>query len=378
MGTQRAAAVRALENFRQPQTQPRGPRHRRIVPLRLDVSARQSDGVDAGDIRRLCVRGIPRARRSDWRPASVAALAGHASQPGRRSDHRPGTRLVASDVCRVPRARVDSRHRHDHRPRRRDASQPPRMADRRVVAASVRCCVARRGMAVRGADDGQSAARAGRAVRDGDVAAARAARRTADSRVVGGGAVYRLRLQPTCPPPALGDQPRRSTLSPPAGQKDLALFRRVRRTVRPLAPPRQRPGDTAGDDCPPHVADQHRDEPARHSGRLRSRVHSRPRAGRTHGVDALDARGHGALRRPLLQLVRLTDPGAVDAEIHLLGGQRQPRGVVADDGERAAGTDASRRSRSRRVGARGGHRPRAAGASRRGSRQAATRPAASN
>jgi cyclic beta-1,2-glucan synthetase len=89
--------------IRQPETQPGGSGDDRAVPVGLDVPAGQPESLDAGDAGRFDVRGLPRARRSDRRPAPVAAMASPVPQSCRRSENRVDPRLVAGDLRGLPR-----------------------------------------------------------------------------------------------------------------------------------------------------------------------------------------------------------------------------------------------------------------------------------
>ena len=184
-------------------------------------------------------------------------------------------------------------------------------------------------------------------------AAARAAARPADPAVVDGGAPPRLQIQPaghqTAP---AGDQAGRSRVSATGGQQNVALFRRLCRRGGQRLGARQFSRDARAGRRAPHVTDQYRDGSARQPGGARPPIHPDQRACRTSRSDADDAREHGALRGPSVQLVRLAEPEAPRPTVYLLRGQRQSRGGAAHPGERPAGGDGQTGVRFRDVGTR--------------------------
>ncbi len=92
----------------------------------------------------------------------------------------------------------------------------------------------------------------------------------------------------------------------------------------------QLPGASRAKRRAPHVAHQHGPCAARQSGRVRLRLHPGGTADRAHGERDRHHGDAGALRGPLLQLVRHPVVEAAVASLHLDRGQRQPRRPPAD------------------------------------------------
>ena len=73
-----------------------------------------------------------------------------------------------------------------------------------------------------------------------------------------------------------------------AGAQDMGLLRGARRAAGTLVAAGQHPGKAVADDCPPHLADQHRAGAAGQSGGLRFRLCDRGTAARAHQSGARD------------------------------------------------------------------------------------------
>ena len=150
--------------------------------------------------------------------------------------------------------------------------------------------------------------------------------------------------------------------------QDLALLRRVRRTRRSLAGPRQHPGKPPRPRRPPHLADQHRLAAPLDARGPRLRLHHARRPAEPARADLCHPAADATVSRPLLQLVRHANARRARAGLHLDGRQRQSRRRSGDVARRP---DRAHRGRADRrpvvpARARGPRRPgrRRAGASR--------------
>ena len=144
-----------------------------------------------------------------------------------------------------------------------------------------------------------------------------------------------------CPAP----RPRPAQLSaadardaPPDGRRTWRFFETFvgPDDQRPAA--RQLPGRSAAGRRASHLADEHRDVPARDRDGAGLRLDRHARDGRAPRGDARDGRPPRAVPRPPLQLVRHARPAAARARVRVHGRQRQPRRPPA----RAVRTPAAR------------------------------------
>ena len=161
-------------------------------------------------------------------------------------------------------------------------------------------------------------------------AARSAGRRVAGAAAVGRGAGHHLVAEPAARTAPVDDQRRRGAAAARAGRRTWAFFETF---VGPAGPPPaagQCAGASGRAHRPPHFADQHRPVAAGHAHRARLRLPDHQRADRAHRRDARRDGAHGALPRPLVQLVRHADAAAAAPGVCLVGGQRQPRGPPAD------------------------------------------------
>ncbi len=288
----------------------------RAVPVRLDVPAGQPESVDAGDAGRSDVRGVPLARRGDRAPRSPGSHGGcccrNLLDDMKIALARAWLQLTfaAYHACEMTHAIAVTLVRVGVT-RRKMLEWQTAATSRHLIDAASRGGTS----AVCRADGGQPAVRDRlRSPRRPRCNLARCRRRCRSWRCG-----WPRRLSPTrsASRSRAGDweiKPDDRRFLRLHGQKDVALLRRVRRTVRPLAAAGQRSGDTRSR----RIA--HRTSPTNIGmsllatlAALRSRVHPHPRARRADRGDAVDARGPGTLRRSFLQLVRLADPCAADA-----------------------------------------------------------------
>ena len=273
LAAQPAAAHRALEDLRQPAAQPDGAGDAGAAPGRLDrcCPARRSSG--------------PRSGSRRWRfrsPTQLVALLGRA---GRRAALARGARGRAAGGCarraagRVPRqpgVRHAARHHRDARPRRVHARASPRVGNGRGHRQPRRTARRRR---VREAHDGEPAP-GGRRARSASPPSIRARSPRRCRSCCSGRRRRRSRSslsRPASVAPRGADAEDRAFSSSRRPQ-DLALLRHLRRAGRPRAAARQRPDGARPARGASHVADQHRDGPARHAVGARPRLHRHRRA----------------------------------------------------------------------------------------------------
>ena len=315
-GAQPAAAHLALEDPRQPATQPGGARHRRCLLL---PAGRRCPAVRrSGRSPTLGGADILRRRSGSSRPSpargrgSRGACCCATSSTTRRPRWR--ARRLQLVVPRLPGVADDARHRRDARPRRRDASQDARVADRPRATQRLRHRRGSGARAVRRADGRAARALAAAAlVRRRDRAPARAAGGRCRCCCCGPSAPFVAYAAQPAGRPAAARDPRRPTTQflRLLARKTWRYFDTFVGAARPLAAARQLPGDAATDRRAPHVAHQHRHGPARDArGRTISGFIGTAELVDAHRRHADHDRGHRTLRGPPLQLVRLAEPRA--------------------------------------------------------------------